>query len=282
MLTAKCNLNCYFCMNEYCVSAKEDTIFSGSDFKNLINLGYEKAKMTEISFTGGEPLLCENFAEISKSCSNDFTNITLVTNGILLKDRINELKNIAEIHISIHSLDFAEWNKVTSGSLDQFKKLMEGVRLTREKYVDMPIRLNVVGTEFNGKDESLNKYVMFANEYNLSICVFREGYLDWANKNCIILNNNLPTHSLWNMENLGAHLVSVDNNSREYNFESVKIILRETSTHVPVWDSIWVDPNGYAYTDVMLTGERIKINVNEKERLGIQIDKLISTAKLHH
>jgi hypothetical protein len=157
--------------------------------------------------------------------------------------------------------------------------LLKGVRETREKYYKLPIRLNVVGTELNGVKESIEEYLKFAKENELSICVFREGYLDWAKKNNINANEVITKHKIWDLDILGATLVDSGANQKVYKLKGVEIILRETSTHIPVWDTIWVDPNGFAYADIMLSGDRIQLALEDDGLLYEQIHELKEQAK---
>ena len=279
IMTGRCNLNCYFCMKEYCVNAVSDTLLKINDYDKILNIAQIYDSKTEITLTGGEPLMYKNIINMVDFCKYKNYHVTIVTNGILLLDYVNDLKNVSEIHVSVHSLEFSEWSKITYGNLEQFNKLKEGIIAVRQKYPTLPIRMNIVGTEANSKEESIQKYIDFANENNLTICVFREGYLDWAKQNNVEVTAPPFRHKLWDLEGLGAQLIDSQINQSVYMLEKVKIILRETSTHVPMWNSVWIDPNGVAYVDIMLSGSRILLDLADEEILKIQLRELLKDAK---
>lgn len=100
-ITNKCNLSCSFCkkitrpLKEMSVSEFEDVTAKIKDYTNTICLHVK-----------GEPLLHSNINKILTICDNNDVNVSLTTNGTLLKVKINELtnhKSLSKIHISLNA-----------------------------------------------------------------------------------------------------------------------------------------------------------------------------------
>ena len=100
-ITNICNLNCYFCKKntrlpkEMSAALFKKVLEEIKDYTNIICLHVK-----------GEPLLHSHFDEILTLCDNYNLNISLTTNGILLKSKISELvkhKSLSKIHISLNA-----------------------------------------------------------------------------------------------------------------------------------------------------------------------------------
>ena len=100
-ITNKCNLSCSFCkkgarpLREMTVDEFKKIISKIKDYTNTICLHVK-----------GEPLLYSNLNEIFTICDDNNINISLTTNGTLLKSKIKELINhrsLSKIHISLNA-----------------------------------------------------------------------------------------------------------------------------------------------------------------------------------
>ncbi len=92
-----------------------------------------------ISYTGGEPLLREDIGELLKFSSRRIGFYTgLVTNGLLLDKRINEVSKYADfLAVSFDVNDKTTFNK-TRG-VDAFEKVKKNIELVR----DIGIKINL-------------------------------------------------------------------------------------------------------------------------------------------
>ena len=100
VLTNLCNLKCSFCFQER--KKRSDRMLT-NDWINLIN---QIPKNSRITLTGGEPLVYKDFDQIFK-LANKYNETNIITNGILLKDKINVLtneKNFKVLGISIDEI----------------------------------------------------------------------------------------------------------------------------------------------------------------------------------
>ncbi len=100
-ITNKCNLSCSFCkkssrsLREMSITEFKEIIAKVKDYTNTICLHVK-----------GEPLLHSNLSEILTICDVNNINVSLTTNGTLLKVKINELishKSLSKIHISLNA-----------------------------------------------------------------------------------------------------------------------------------------------------------------------------------
>ena len=101
-----CNLKCRYC-TAICPESAKETLLSADDFKLLIttwkSLGRDKIYFGAGGY--GEPLLCDYLEDlVSHSFSVGYKGVTVITNGLILKDRIKSLKDAGLNNITI-SLD---------------------------------------------------------------------------------------------------------------------------------------------------------------------------------
>ena len=101
----RCNLKCSFCELGYNGSPVNWEIYelTPSIFRKILSLDIVK-KALVICFTGGEPLLNSDMPELMKIAKSNKYIIGLITNGLLLNERLEEIKNIgiADIQLSVY------------------------------------------------------------------------------------------------------------------------------------------------------------------------------------
>ena len=86
VLTAECNINCFYCHNEG--QPKSQKYFSESLYNHIIKILQEQEEpLNSVTFTGGEPLLHPKLEKFISQVSPFTTSRTLVTNGLLLSER---------------------------------------------------------------------------------------------------------------------------------------------------------------------------------------------------
>ena len=116
-VTENCNLRCIYCVDENSImsSCNKDTLSDEEIYKivkECASLGIRK-----IRITGGEPLVRKNIEDlVYKLKSIDgIKEIYITTNGVLLKDKIEELKKngLTGVNISLDSLKENRFKKIT-------------------------------------------------------------------------------------------------------------------------------------------------------------------------
>ena len=92
-VTDRCNLRCIYCMPEEgipCVSHKD--ILSYDEIARICRIGAQLG-ISRIKLTGGEPLVRRGLPELVGMLKkiSGVEQVTLTTNGILLKEHIKEM-----------------------------------------------------------------------------------------------------------------------------------------------------------------------------------------------
>jgi len=117
-----------------------------------VNSGIRKVRLT-----GGEPLVRKGFIDFLGELCNikELNEITLTTNGVLLRDMASELKKsgICRINVSLDSLKAERFFHITGR--DYFDRVWEGIQKA-EGLGFNPIKINVVAIKGVNDDEILD------------------------------------------------------------------------------------------------------------------------------
>jgi cyclic pyranopterin phosphate synthase len=142
-VTPYCNFNCLYCKpgGEGCPA--NGKLMTLQELIKLIELASE-AGFRHVKFTGGEPLLREDIAEVIRNTKNirHVKEVGLVTNGSFLKDYAASLKEAGLDRIAV-SLDAASpelFEKISGTKL--FDKVLEGIAAARS--TGIPLTINTV------------------------------------------------------------------------------------------------------------------------------------------
>ena len=104
-VTDRCDLRCVYCMKEKMNFLPKSDVLSLEEIErlcdNFIDLGVEKIRLT-----GGEPLVRKDIIHVIKNLnkkkfSKNLKEITLTTNGTLLKKYAKELKAVSYTHLTL-------------------------------------------------------------------------------------------------------------------------------------------------------------------------------------
>jgi cyclic pyranopterin phosphate synthase len=117
-LTDRCNLRCAYCMPPEGLDwLPAPEILTGDEIVRLLRIGVETLGIREVRFTGGEPLLRRDLADIiARTAALDpRPDISLTTNGIGLDRRAAELKQagLDRINVSLDTLRPEVFRKLT-------------------------------------------------------------------------------------------------------------------------------------------------------------------------
>ena len=138
-LTENCQAGCISC--DYWKSRWQDGINTDRAVELVNEIG--AAGITNLRFTGGEPLLRKDFFQILKSANTSpLKKIIIQTNGLLLKKLHKEINDspITKVAVSIDGLK--ETNDLIRGIQGYFDLGLEGIRLLRGKQVVISVTLN--------------------------------------------------------------------------------------------------------------------------------------------
>ena len=217
-ITDKCNLNCVYCNPADSALRGElfPSILSYEELTRLIKIFVTDLSITKIRLTGGEPLVrknVENLFKMLKEIKDKHPfELGLTTNGILLEDKIDMLKNsgLDKINISLDTLRKERFIAITG--TDNIDVVINSINKGEEIGYN-PIKINAVIMKGINDDE-IPGFIEFVKDRNLNIRFIE--YMpftsnDWNEKVFIsykeIKNKVEETHSLVEIED-GKHNVA--------------------------------------------------------------------------
>ena len=143
-VTDLCNLRCVYCMpKEGIRQISHDEILTFDEIARVCRIGAELG-ISRIKLTGGEPLVRKGIEDLAEMICRipGIEQVTLTTNGILLKDKLPALKKagISAVNISLDTMDRAQYQELTGK--DCLLQVMEGIRAALEQ--GMRVKINCV------------------------------------------------------------------------------------------------------------------------------------------
>jgi cyclic pyranopterin phosphate synthase len=141
-------------------------------FEEIIKLCeyFGKLGISKVKITGGEPLVRKNLPYLIKKIKEvpGINNVTLTTNGILLKEQMNSLAEagLDAINISLDTLDEKSFEKLTR--FPYLNKVMEGMEEAL-KYKEIPVKINCVPIKAYISNESILEMIELARFNNVHI-----------------------------------------------------------------------------------------------------------------
>ncbi len=164
-VTDRCDLRCVYCMKEKMNFLPKKEVLSLEEIErlcdNFIELGVEKIRLT-----GGEPLVRKDIIHLIKNLNKKKLNtnlkeITITTNGSLLKKYAKELKDngINRINVSLDTIIKEKYKEITRfGNLDN---VLEGIEEAKKNEIKVKIN-TVVFKNFN--EEHTTDLIKWANK----------------------------------------------------------------------------------------------------------------------
>lgn len=197
-ITQKCNLNCPYCHKEGQIESEKELSLEeiSKIIKSASELGIKKIKIT-----GGEPLLRKDIVDIIKIIkNNDFEDVSLVTNGLLLDKYAKDLKEagLNRINIGCDSLN--------SNFLKNRDNIIKGLKAAKEAGL-YPIKLNMVVLKNINNDE-IDKMIEFARVNDVILQLIE------------LINTNNEFYE--------QHYFSLNNIERELENKANRVIKRKT------------------------------------------------------
>lgn len=169
VLTTRCNLKCIMCRK-----IEHDGKYHSSDreIKDLVEIMPYLEKLT---LRGGEVFLHNKILYILEQAKKYKVDIEIVTNGLLLTEKIINLllDVLTEITFSIDSVNEDTYEKIRSGA--KFKNLLENIKLfnklNEKRNYKVFTRLNMVVMRSNYRE--IENVIKFASQHK-----FKEVYLE--------------------------------------------------------------------------------------------------------
>lgn len=156
-VTDLCNLRCFYCMPEQGICKKEHS--QVLRYEEIIRIVREGALLgiKNIRITGGEPLVRTGIEKLIMGIRaiDGIEDISITTNGILLKDKLKALKaaGLDRVNISIDSLDAEKYRRITRGG--DIERVLQALDLCIEMGI-RPVKINTVLLKGINDDELMD------------------------------------------------------------------------------------------------------------------------------
>lgn len=148
-VTQKCNLNCIYCCVEHDRPIKE---LSTQQIFNIID-ELHIAGIKKIVLSGGEPLIRNDIYEIIDYIKSKKIICDLVTNGTLIKDKIDKLKKLNTLAIS---LDGNRIDNDKNRGIGTFDRAIEGLKAAIKNNILVRLNCVIVKNNLNSFREVFN------------------------------------------------------------------------------------------------------------------------------
>ncbi len=145
-LTDRCNLRCGYCMPpEGLPWLPSDQVLTDEEVIRLLRVAVERLGVTEIRFTGGEPLLRPGLVEIVARAAalSPRPRLSLTTNGIGLARLATPLRaaGLDRVNVSLDTVDRHRFARLTHR--DRLPDVLAGLRAAAAAGLS-PVKLNAV------------------------------------------------------------------------------------------------------------------------------------------
>lgn len=160
-VTDRCNLRCVYCMPPEGIDLIESAdILRYEELLRIAGIAVAHG-VTKIRVTGGEPLVRKGIVDFLRSLSliDGLDDLSLTTNGVLLKDYARSLKDagLKRVNVSLDSLKRDRFQKMTRG--DNLQQVLDGLE-EAEKAGLTPVKINMVVIKGFNDDEVIDFAMM--------------------------------------------------------------------------------------------------------------------------
>jgi len=160
-VTDRCNLQCIYCMpknNNHWFDPKDILTFDEiARFTSIMS----KLGIENIRLTGGEPLVRSNIEILVENLSKitGIKTVSMTTNGVLLRDKISQLKKagLSSINISLDTFQQERFKKING--TDGLAQVLESIKIANEAQISIKIN-NVVIRGWN--DDEAVDFALFS------------------------------------------------------------------------------------------------------------------------
>ncbi len=156
-VTDRCNLRCVYCMPAEGIHLlPKDELLTYEEIVTIAGVAAEIG-INKIRLTGGEPLVRSDLLELVARLGRikAIDDISLTTNGVLLKDYAVELKQagLKRVNISLDTLNQAKFERITRH--DRLNEVLHGIEAAQKAGLN-PVKINMVVMRGVNDDEILD------------------------------------------------------------------------------------------------------------------------------
>jgi cyclic pyranopterin phosphate synthase len=154
-LTDKCNLRCSYCMPAEGLDwLPRSTLLTDDEIVRLVRIAATRLGVTDVRFTGGEPLLRRGLVDIVRAVSTLGVRTMLTTNGIGLARLARPLADagLDRVNVSLDTLDPARFAELTRR--DRHADVLAGLAAAVDAGL-VPVKMNSVLLRGLNDDEAV-------------------------------------------------------------------------------------------------------------------------------
>ena len=144
VLNNRCNFRCKYCFGSY--HSREIKDYTTEELKTLIDELY-RLGTRYLNIHGGETLLRNDIGEIVDYIKSKGMYCCLITNGSLLKHKLNEIRNVDNLTIS---LDGSKENNDKNRGAGSYDVTLEAIKLAKKE--GLPLRVSATLTKYSMND----------------------------------------------------------------------------------------------------------------------------------
>jgi len=153
-VTDRCNLRCRYCMPEEGIPLiSHEAVLTYEEILRIVRV-FSSEGISKVRLTGGEPLVRKGVADFISRLSqiSAIKDLSLTTNGILLKELASDLKQagLRRINISLDSLRREKFCQITRR--DDFDRVWAGIEEAIRVGLS-PVKINMVAINGLNDDE---------------------------------------------------------------------------------------------------------------------------------
>lgn len=154
-ITDRCNLRCRYCMPDGIDLVPMKDILTYEEIE-VIARAAVRTGIRKFKVTGGEPLVRKDCAKLIGKLKSvpGIEQVTLTTNGVLLKECLPELleNGLDAVNISLDTMDRERYKQITGR--DELSRVFAGIDAAVESGI--PVKLNCVLQKDMNEDEAIN------------------------------------------------------------------------------------------------------------------------------
>lgn len=156
-LTDRCNLRCTYCMPAEGLDwLPGDDLLNSDELSRLLTIAVTRLGITNVRFTGGEPLLSRNLEGAIKAATSLLPRpqTAVTTNGIGLVRRAAALKaaGLDRVNVSLDTVNPEHFARITRR--DRLKDVLAGLAAAAEVGLS-PVKVNAVLDPVTGLDDAV-------------------------------------------------------------------------------------------------------------------------------
>jgi cyclic pyranopterin phosphate synthase len=173
-VTDRCNLRCTYCMPEEGIKLlSHEDILSYDEIRDFTEVAVGKG-VRKVRITGGEPLVRKGIVTLIRMIAEikGIKDLSMTTNGVLLKQFASELKEagLMRINISLDTIDPDKFKAITRNG--NITDVIEGIRAAKDAGL-LPVKINCVIKKSKEEPEAI-AVTRFCKENGLEIRYIRQ------------------------------------------------------------------------------------------------------------